>query len=117
MDQFLVTFPGMLTVIGPFVDTNAPVAITVTLSGTWQLVTLGRFCTMFKFITTATNCLVSFSGWNTAIGETAPDVKYQIPIIPTGGQTDGQSFDFDMPMDSNKSFYVKGTGTLTIIGS
>jgi len=108
-------YNGLYTVIGPTTDPNAPVALKVTLSGTWTLVTLGRFCTNFKFVTTASDCLVSFSGWNTANSETAPATQYQIPVVPDG-TTDGQAFTIDMVMDSTRSMYVKGTGSLTIIG-
>lgn len=108
-------YKGMYSVIGPFTDPGAPVALTVTLSATWTLVTLGKFCTNFKFITTATNCLVSFSGWNAAAGETAPAVQYQIPIVPDT-TTDGNAFTLDMVMDSTRSMFVKGTGSLTIVG-
>ena len=115
VSQLLLSYPTAITIIGPFTDPNAPVSITITLTGTWTLYKLGRYCTNFQFITTSTNCLISFSGWNTANGETAPAAMYQIPITPDPTQTGG-AFTLDMPMDSNRSFYVKGTGTLIIIG-
>ena len=106
-----------ITIIGPTIDTDAPVAKTVTLPGvgSWTLVTLGRFCSNIKFITTSTTCLVSFSGWNTALGQTVPPVQYQVPIV-ADSSTDGNAFTLDMPMNSCRSMYVSGTGSLTIIG-
>lgn len=107
---------GAYTVLGPTVDTNAPVALTTTLPGvgTWSLITLGKFCTNFQFVTTSTNCLVSFSGWISP--DTAPPTIYQIPIIPDT-TADGQAFTLNMVMDASRSFYVSGTGSLTIIGN
>ena len=115
VSQFLLMFPNLITIVGPFTDPNAPVTLTTTLSSTWTLVKLGRYCTNFQFKTAATDCLVSFSGWNTGAGEVAPAAMYQIPVIPDS-VADGHAFTLDMPMDSNRSFYVKGTGSLTIIG-
>ena len=108
-------YAGYWTNLGPTVDTMAPVALTVTLPGvgTWSLQKLGRFCTNFKFITTSTNCLVSFSGWDSPA--TAPATQYQIPIVPDS-VTNGDAFTLDMVMDSSRSMYVSGTGTLTIVG-
>lgn len=107
---------GSYTVIGPTIDTGAPVALTTTLPGVgvWSLVTLGKFCTQFQFVTTSTNCLVSFSGWVSP--NTAPPLIYQLPIIPDTTST-GQAFNLNMTMDSSRSFYVSGTGTLTVIGN
>ena len=107
---------GAYTVICPTIDTNDPVAITTALPGvgTWSLITLGKFCTNFQFVTTSTNCLVSFSGWISP--NTTPPTIYQIPIIPDT-TNDGQAFTLNMVMDSSRSFYVSGTGSLTIIGN
>lgn len=105
------------TILGPTIDTSAPVALTQTLPGvgSWTLVTLGKFCNNIRFVTTSTNCLVSFSGWNTALGQTVPPVQYQIPIVPDT-TLDGSAFALEMPMNSCRSLYVSGTGSLTIIG-
>ena len=104
------------TVLGPTIDTNAPVALTTVLPGvgSWTLITLGKFCTNFQFVTTSTNCLVSFSGWVSP--NTAPPTTYQIPIIPDT-TLDGQAFTLNMVMDASRSFYVSGVGSLTIIGN
>ncbi len=106
---------GTISIIGPTVDNAAPVSTTVVLPGvgSWTLVTLGRFCNTIKFITTSTNCLVSYSGWLT--GNSAPPTQYQIPIVPDTTAV-GVAFSLDMPMVFTRSMYVSGTGSLTIIG-
>ena len=118
--QFNLSWPGYLTILETYIDGSAPVSVTVNIPTTgWQLVSLGRFCTHFTFITTLSTCMVSFSGWDVSLSQTAPPTIFQLPIIATGGQNDGQAFNIDMPMDSTKSFYIYGTGsgTVTIIGN
>jgi hypothetical protein len=116
-DILLMTYPDIIQVIGTAFDDDAPVAKTVTLpgAGVWTLVVLGKYCTQFQFNTTSTTCLISFSGWNTAIGQTAPPADFQIPI-PTSSATPDDLFTLNMTMNPSREMYVSGTGSLTIIG-
>ena len=116
LDLLQRTFPTYINVIGTFTDDDAPISKTVALSGTWTLVTLGKFCTTFKFNTVATDCQVSFSGWNTAASETAPAADKIIPIPANAAAPGGSLFSVDMTMNASKVLYVKGTGSLTILG-
>ena len=111
-------YPDYISVLGTFTDDDAPVAKTVALPGvgTWTLVTMGKFCTQFQFNTTATNCLVSFSGWDVPGGQTAPAADYQIPIPANSATPGSDMFTVNMTMNPSKAFYVSGTGSLTIIG-
>lgn len=115
-ELLLKTYPQYVQVIGTYFDDDAPIYKSISLSGTWALVTLAKFCTQFQFDTTATDAQISFSGWDTAAGQTAPPTDY-IVTIPTSTSTPGGDlFSITMTMNPSKEFYVKGTGTLTVIG-
>ena len=117
-DMLLKLWPQYISVLGTSVDLCSPVAYTATLTTSWVLVDLGKYCTTFKFQTTDTIAKVSFSGWNTLIGETEPSLMYQVPI-PANPTTPGNNLlEFDMVMNPSRYIYVKGTGAaiLTIFG-
>lgn len=116
VDLLLKTYPTYITVLGTCRDDDAPVAKVIALSASWTLITLGKFCTQLKFNTVATDCQVSLSGWDTLAGETAPPADYVIPIPATVAAPGSDLFTLDMTMNPSKVFYVKGTGSLTVIG-
>lgn len=116
VDLLLKTYPNIISVIGTFKDDDAPVAKVIALSASWTLITLGKFCTQFKFNTVATDCQVSFSGWDAIGGQTAPPTDYIIPIPAAPAAPGSDIFTIDMTMNPSKAFYVKGTGSLTVIG-
>lgn len=109
-------FSAYISVLGTYTDDDAPVTKVVALSGTWALVSLDKFCTQLQFSTTATNAMVSFSGWDIVAGQTEPPVGTQL-LIPANSATPGGAlFSINMTMNASKEFYVKGTGSLTIFG-
>lgn len=118
MELLVKMYPTIIQVVDTYLDDDAPIAKTVALPGvgSWTLVTLGKFCTQFQFNTTATNCLVSFSGWDAGGGQTAPPADYQIPIPADVATPGGDLFTLNMTMNPSKALYVSGTGSLTIIG-
>jgi hypothetical protein len=117
-DLLLANYPDIIQVVDTYLDDDAPIGKVVTLpgAGAWLLVTLGKYCTQFQFNTTSTNCLVSFSGWDAAGGQTAPPVDYQIPIPTDVATPGGDLFTLNMTMNPSKTLYVSGVGSLTIIG-
>jgi hypothetical protein len=110
-DELLSTYPDYITVIGTTIDDSAPVQVTIPLTATWTLYDMGEYCTTFRFFSTDASTLLSFSGWDTSLGQTAPPTLYQLSIPSTGDW-----LELNMTMNPSRVFYAKGTGTLTIIG-
>ena len=108
-DQLLYAFPGIVTVLGPDFEKCAPIEQTISVTSSWVLTDLAKYCTDFKVKATAADTLISFTGWDDPA--TAPPTAYQI-TVPTD-----QWLEFSMNMNPAKSVYVKGTsGSLYIIG-
>lgn len=117
-DMLVKLYPTLIQVVGPYTDPGAPVALTYTLTASWALVDLGKYCTQFKFQTVDTIAKVSFSGWDSGAGQTEPLTMYQVPI-PADIATPGDNiFELNMDMNPSRYFYAKGTAgqTLTIYG-
>lgn len=116
-DILLLTYPTIVTVVGPAVDEDVPVQKIVTTPTSWTLVTLDQYCQTFKFSSVTAGIQISFSGWNSPA--TTPPAG-SIIDLPNSAYIGGDAF-FEIKMTANltKEIYVKGTaGTelLTIIG-
>lgn len=103
-------FSDIIQVMGTTLDDEGPVAKVITLSATWTSYTLGKYCTHFQFNTTATDCLISFTD------QTVSQPDFAVPVPANPAAPGGQLFTLDMNMNPAKTIWVKGTGTLTIIG-
>ena len=114
-NQVIAGNPDILTVLGTVTDTNAPAYYSAIPGASWVLVTMGpgdKFYSNFKIFASAAGNQLSFSGWDTSAGETAPPT-WSVIDIPVVANT----LLFEESMDPTNCFYLKGTGTVTVVAS